>query len=229
MSRFLRREGFEPHIAKDGERGLAMASSLRPRAILLDVMMPGMDGWTVLEKLKAEPSLAEIPVVMVTFAGQPGLASTLGAADYVPKPVVWDEFRHVMDRFRRSEGEVLVVDDDEDARHRLKTVLEREGWTVSEAGNGVQAIERVKQVIPQLILLDLTMPVMDGFSFLSALRARPEWAHVPVVVLTARDLSRTERESLDSARKVLRKDEVNLGSLAADLHALSAGAQENKP
>ena len=223
MSRFLRREGFDPHVAAEGETGLRLASKLRPRAILLDVMMPGMDGWTVLERLKADPDLVQIPVIMVTFAGQRGLATSLGAADYVPKPVVWDEFRHVMDRFRRSDGEVLVVDDDVDARQRLRTVLEREGWSVSEAGNGLEALERVGQVVPQLILLDLTMPIMDGFSFMSALRTRPECAHVPVVVLTARDLSREDRERLDSARKVLRKDEVSLGSLAADLHALAPG------
>jgi signal transduction histidine kinase/DNA-binding response OmpR family regulator/CHASE3 domain sensor protein len=227
MSRFLRREGFDPHIAVDGESGLKLAASLRPRAILLDVMMPGMDGWTVLERLKADPALAPIPVVMVTFAGQRSLASALGAADYVPKPVVWEEFRHVMDRFRRSDGEVLVVDDDVDARHRLRTVLEREGWSVAEAGNGLEALQRVEHVVPQLILLDLTMPVMDGFSFLSELRNRPDCAHVPVVVLTARDLSRADRERLDSARKVLRKDEVSLGSLAADLHALAPGKAED--
>ncbi len=221
MSRFLHREGFEPSIASDGLSGLRLAAKLRPRAILLDVVMPGMDGWSVLETLKADPTLSDIPVIMITFAGEPGLAQSLGAADYVPKPVIWDDFRHVMDRFRNAEGEILIVDDDADARSRLRIVLEREGWTVAEAGNGAEALIYVSEIVPQLILLDLTMPVMDGFSFLSALRTRPDCANVPVVVLTARDLTSKDRERLTSARQVLRKDEISLRTLATDLHALA--------
>ncbi len=173
MSRFLAREGYAPAPRRTAPTGLALARALRPRAILLDVTMPGMDGWSVLSALKADPDLAGIPVVMVTFLTERALASSLGAADYVVKPVDWDRLRHVMERFREAEGDVLVVDDEADTRHRTRQTLEKNGWTVVEAANGQEALDQVARAIPRLILLDLNMPVMDGFDFLQALRAAP--------------------------------------------------------
>ena len=112
MSRFLIREGFLARTAADGPTGLELAKRLHPRAILLDVTMPGMDGWSVLSTLKADPDLAAIPVVMVTFVSEKALANSLGAADYVIKPVDWNRLRHVMEAFREAEGDVLIVDDE---------------------------------------------------------------------------------------------------------------------
>ncbi len=221
MSRFLEREGFSARTAPDGRTGLELARVLRPRAILLDVMMPGMDGWSVLSTLKADPELAKIPVVMVTFVGERGLATALGATDYVPKPVEWERFKHVMDRFRDADGDVLVVDDDADARQRMRTMLEKNGWTVAEASNGLEALDQVAHAVPRLVLLDLTMPVMDGFSFLGALRERPGCADVPVVVLTARDLTKEDRHRLREASQVLNKGDTNLRDLAGQLRALA--------
>jgi PAS domain S-box-containing protein len=226
MSRFLEREGFSARAAADGAAGLALARALRPRAILLDVMMPGMDGWSVLSALKDDPSLASIPVVMVTFVSQRGLAAALGAADYVLKPVEWERFRQVMDRFRDAEGDVLVVDDDADTRERMRAMLEKSGWTVVEASNGQEALQHVAYAIPRLILLDLTMPVMDGFTFLHALREQPGCADVPVVVLTARDLTNEERRRLSGANQVLNKGDTSLRDLAGKLHALVPSTPE---
>ena len=219
-ARFLEREGFAARTAPDGRSGLALARSLHPRAILLDVAMPGMDGWAVLARLKAEPALAAIPVVMVTFLAERGLASSLGAAGYVSKPVQWDRLRAVMDRFRDAEGDVLVVDDDADARVRLRAVLERDGWSVAEAADGEAALACVEAAVPRVVLLDLVMPVMDGFAFLHALRARPGCADVPVVVLTARDLTAEDRSRLRGASQVLAKGEATLRDIAAKLRAL---------
>ena len=221
MTRFLEREGFSARTAPDGRTGLDLAHALRPRAILLDVTMPGMDGWSVLSALKADPELAKIPVVMVTFVSERGLAASLGAADYVLKPVVWERFRQVMDRFRDAEGDVLVVDDDADTRARMRTVLEKNGWTVAEACNGQEALDQVAHAVPRLILLDLTMPVMDGFSFLHALRRRPGCADIPVVVLTARDLTAEDRKRLRGASQVLNKGDTSLRDLAGELRALA--------
>ncbi len=223
-ARFLEREGFAARIAPDGRTGLALARSLRPRAILLDVAMPGMDGWSVLARLKADPALAAIPVVMVTFLAERGLASSLGAAGYVSKPVHWDRLRAVMDRFRDAEGDVLVVDDDADARVRLRAVLERDGWSVAEAADGEAALACVEAAVPRVVLLDLVMPVMDGFAFLHALRARPGCADVPVVVLTARDLTAEDRSRLRGASQVLAKGEATLRDIAAKLRALVPAA-----
>ena len=220
MGRFLQREGFGAALAADGATGLRMAGDLKPRAILLDVTMPGIDGWSVLSALKSDPAVAEIPVIMVTFLDERGLATSLGAADYVMKPVKWDRFRQVMDRFRLQEGAVLVVDDDADTRHHLRSVLERDQWTVVEAANGREALERAAEARPRVVLLDLEMPVLDGFGFLREFRAMPDRADVPVVVLTARDLTRDDRKRLQSADQVLNKGVTSLTALAKELRSV---------
>ena len=225
LTRFLEREGFSVRAAADGKSGLELARELKPRAILLDVMMPSMDGWSVLSTLKADADLAKIPVVMVTFVNEPGLGASLGAADMVPKPVEWDRLRTVMERFRGDAGDILVVDDDPDARRRLRTVLERDGWTVTEAENGQDALAQVGRAPPQLILLDLTMPLMDGFAFLHELRQRPGCENIPVVVLTARDLDAADRKRLQGADRVLSKGETNLRQLAGELRSLTPQAE----
>ncbi len=220
LTRFLEREGFAVRTASDGRTGLELARAVHPRAILLDVMMPQMDGWSVLSALKADASLAGIPVVMASFVNEPGLANALGASDYLLKPVEWDQLKDVMERFRATEGCALVVDDDPDARVRLRTVLERNGWCVAEAGNGEEALASVAQSPPQVILLDLTMPVMDGFTFLHALRGQPGGEEIPVVVLSARDLTQSDRQRLSSAEQVLRKGDVDLRDLPGQLARL---------
>ncbi len=221
MTRFLEREGFAARTASDGQTGLELARSLHPKAILLDVTMPGMDGWSVLRALKADATLADTPVVMVTFISDNGLASALGAADYVTKPVKWERFRQVMDRFREAEGDVLVVDDNPDTRQQLRAALEKDGWTIREAGNGQEALAVVAEALPRVVLLDLEMPVMDGFAFLRAFRDQPGCKHIPVVVITARDLSREDREHLVSATRVLNKGETSPRNLAKELHSLA--------
>ncbi len=221
MSRFLAREGFGARTAPDGPSGIALARTLKPKAILLDVMMPGMDGWSVLSALKADPELDRIPVVMVTFASERSLATSLGAADYVAKPVKWDRFKQVMDRFRDAVGDVLVIDDSPDTRERLRRALERDGWTVAQASNGREALDRIGQALPRVILLDLTMPIMDGFAFLQALRERPDCRDLPVIVLSSLDLTREDRRRLRGANQILDKGTTSLPELARDLHALT--------
>jgi CheY-like chemotaxis protein len=190
---------------------------------MLDVMMPQMDGWSVLSAIKADPDLATIPVVLVTFVNEPALGDSLGAAELVQKPVNWDQLGAVVERFR-GEGDILVVDDDEDVRLRLRRVLESNGWGVIEAGNGKEALDRVHESPPKLIMLDLTMPVMDGFAFLRALREDPEHGHIPVVVLTARDLSPVDWSQLQGADRVLTKGQKSLRELASEVLALAGRA-----
>ncbi len=222
MSRFLKGLNFSVETAADGRTGLELARTVKPRAILLDVMMPQMDGWSVLSALKSDAELAAIPVVMITFVADHGLAASLGADEHLSKPVDWDKLKSVMDRFRDHEGDVLVVDDDRGARERLRSVLERNGWTVQEAANGAEALERVKVARPRLILLDLTMPVMDGFAFLHALRDAPNGADIPVVVLSARDMTSAERKQLEAADRVLAKGSTSLKQIATELKTLES-------
>jgi PAS domain S-box-containing protein len=221
MTRFLEREGFATRTAPDGRAGLELARALRPRVILLDVLMPGLDGWSVLSALKADSELAAIPVVMVTSVGERGLAASLGAAEYVPKPVRWERFREVMERFREASGDVLVVDDDPDTRRRMRAALEEDGWTVAEAGDAQEALDRVAQAVPRAVLLDLAVPAMDGSAFVRALRERPGCANVPVVVLTDRDLTGEDRRRLRGASEVLTKGDTDLRDLAGRLRAVA--------
>ena len=221
MTKFLHREGFKVRTADNGTTGLTLARELKPHAILLDVMMPGIDGWSVLSALKADAELTDIPVIMVTFVEQRALAASLGASDYVMKPVRWDRFKHVMDRYRPPEGDVLIVEDDADARSRIRKVLERDGWSVTEAENGRDGLDRLATARPGIVLLDLTMPVMDGFEFLEAMRAMPDCADIPVVVLTALDLTWQDRRRLHGASQILHKGDVSMRGLAERLQSLS--------
>ena len=226
MSRFLIREGFLARTAADGPTGLELAKRLRPRAILLDVTMPGMDGWSVLSTLKADPELSAIPVVMVTFVSERALADSLGAADYVIKPVDWNRLRHVMEAFREAEGDVLIVDDEAEMRRLARTALERNGWSVVEAENGADGLALVARSLPRVILLDLSMPVMDGFGFLKELRARPGCEQVPVVVLTALDLTAEDRRRLRGANQILNKGSTRMSDLVDKLRRLGTDAAQ---
>jgi PAS domain S-box-containing protein len=233
ISRFLEREGFAVRTAPDGEAGLQMARSLRPFAILCDVMMPRLDGWAVLSSLKADPALASIPVAMVSIVDERGLAFSLGAADYLTKPVEWDRLKHLMERFRaeRPAGPVLLVEDDAEARARLRTVLERAGWSVVEAENGRVALERIAERRPELVLLDLMMPEMDGAAFLQELHREAEWRSIPVVVLTAKDMTAEERQRLTrQAARVIQKGSTTMRELVGEVEKLAeAASPQPKP
>ena len=229
MTRFLRREGFRVRVAANGSEGLSLARSLHPRAILLDVMMPGLDGWSVLSEIKADPELSAIPVVMATSVEQRGLAASLGASDFMLKPVRWDRFSQIMGRFRKAGSRILLVEDSEEARNSVSTMLSEDGWEVDEAENGREGLRRVIERRPDAILMDLNMPVMDGFDFLTELRTLPGCSEIPVIVLTARELTRDDRAMLRGASQILNKGDVSLGELVGRLHALSPGPSKREP
>jgi CheY-like chemotaxis protein len=197
LSRFLVREGFAVQTAKDGEEGLRLARALNPCAILLDVMMPRMDGWSVLSALKADPELAGISVIMVTMVENKGRACSLGADDYLMKPVEWPRLKSVLDRYRdrATPGPALVLVGDGGTRAELRGLLEGEGWSVVEAEDGPTALRLLEEVRPELILLDFHRPE-HGFGFIHGLRKRPELRSVPVIGVTERDLTPAERDRL---------------------------------
>ena len=208
ITRFLGKEGFQVVNAGAGREGLSLAKQIKPDVISLDVLMPGMDGWTVLMKLKEDAETADTPVVMLSIVDEKKIGYTLGAADYLTKPVDRSRLLHVMEKHCRGRftGPVLVVDDDAAAREVTCTALEREDVGVIQAGDGKQALELLARVTPQIILLDLMMPVMDGFEFLEALKERPEWQAIPVVVITSKDLSDADHERLNGkVRNVIGK------------------------
>ena len=224
IARTLQREGFAIRHAPDGKIGLAMVRALRPAVVLLDVMMPQMDGWSVLSAIRADPALADTPVVMISFVHEEGLAASLGANDYLTKPIEWNELRTVLSRYRHGAAgdDVLVVDDEADTRARLTAMLNRSGFKVRAAADGPTALAMTAEVAPAVVLLDLLMPDMDGFSVLKALRARAEWQHIPVVVLTAKDITPAERQFLQGeADQILTKGTTSFRELAEQLRGLA--------
>jgi CheY-like chemotaxis protein len=224
MQRFLTKEGFRVVTAPGGEEGLRRARELRPDAITLDVMMPGMDGWAVLSALKADPDVADIPVIMLTIVDDRNMGYALGAADYLTKPIDRERVVGVLKKYRRDLP-VLVVDDDAALRQLLRRMLEPEGFTVVEAENGRVALERLRDVAPSVILLDLMMPEMDGFEFVAEFRRHEAWRAIPIVVITARDLSREDHERLNgSVQKILQKGANGRDQLLAEVRELVASS-----
>jgi GAF domain-containing protein/CheY-like chemotaxis protein len=224
MQRFLTREGFRVGTAAGGEEGLRRARELRPDAITLDVMMPGLDGWAVLSALKADPDVAGIPVIMLTIVDDKNLGYALGAADYLTKPIDRERLVTVLDKHRRDLP-VLVVDDDATVRQLLRRMLEAEGYAVIEAENGRAALGALSDARPSVVLLDLMMPEMDGFEFVAELRRHEPWRAIPVIVITARDLSHEDRERLNGyVQKILQKGTHGRDELLAEVRELVAAS-----
>jgi CheY-like chemotaxis protein len=225
MSRTLAKDGFRVLEAADGEAGIALARSERPDVITLDVLMPGMDGWTVLGHLKEDPDLNEIPVVMLTIVDDRNMGYALGAAEYLSKPIDRDRLLQILRRYG-SESQprpVLVVEDDAATRAVLTRTLEREGWTVIEAKNGREGLDRVAETLPSLVLLDLMMPEMDGFEFLEAFRGDAHRRSIPVVVITAKELSDDDRRRLNGGvAHIVEKGGQNQDAFIDDVRKLVA-------
>ncbi|MFO1458636.1 MAG: response regulator [Verrucomicrobiota bacterium] len=220
IQRTLTRAGYTVETAASGMEGMKLAAKIKPSAITLDVMMPGMDGWAVLSRLKADPATADIPVIMMTVVDDRNLGFALGAADYLIKPIDWNRLTVVLAKHckHRRDPEILVVEDDTSTRDVLRRAAEKHGWTVTEAENGRVGLERVAARVPDVILLDLMMPEMDGFSFLEALRRRPEGRTIPVIVVTAKDLTPEDRARLHGqAIEVLQKGGYSTNELAEEI------------
>jgi CheY-like chemotaxis protein len=198
VARHLERAGFAVTTAKGGQDGLRLARELRPAAVTLDIMMPDIDGWTVLAAMKGDPALSHIPVVLMTIVEEKNRGYALGAADYLVKPVdrgkLVEALRHICGS---SAGRILLIDDDDIVRRGVRLALEPIGWHVTEAENGRIALDALATSRPDVVILDLMMPRMNGFEFLDEMRARAEWRDIPVVVITAKDLTEADRNRLN--------------------------------
>ncbi|HKI34735.1 MAG TPA: response regulator [Gemmataceae bacterium] len=197
-----------------GDQGLRLGQEFHPDLIVLDLMMPEMSGWDVLKALKAHPTLSTIPVVVVSIVAHENRGSILGAVDLLDKPVSREALHALLHRTLQSrKGRALVVDDSADARHLLSAYLADEGFETCEAVNGADALERLERFDANLVILDLVMPVMDGLSFLDALRRDSRHLRLPVVVVTAKDLTPQEAERLgaDGSVVVRKGAELALG------------------
>lgn len=227
MVRYLAKDGFQVETASGGQEGLLLAKELRPDVITLDVMMPTMDGWSVLGALKADPDLVDIPVIMLTIVDNRNLGFSLGASDYLTKPIDYKRLTAVLDKHQPKPvtdvpvGHVLIAEDDAPTREMFRRILAKEGWTVSEAENGRVAMERVAEMKPDLILLDLMMPEMDGFQFVAKLRSHPNCRQIPIVVITAMDLTPSDRLRLNGyVEQILEKGAYSRDDLLQEVRDL---------
>ena len=203
----LKGAGYRLIQAATGEEAMNLARTIRPDAITLDVLMPKRDGWEVLSALKADADLRDIPVIIVTMLSDRGIGLSLGAVDVLTKPVDRTRLTALIHSLVRRDGPVLVVEDDAGARGLIRLTIEKMGLAVAEAVDGRQALVWLgDHSAPAMILLDLMMPEMDGFEVLDTLAGHEEWRDIPVIVITAKQLSAAEHERLlGQAQKVFTK------------------------
>ncbi|MCU1280126.1 MAG: hypothetical protein JWM53_3672, partial [bacterium] len=191
----LEAEGVKVVTASDGVGALRVAREVRPSAIILDIRLPKLDGWEVLNELKSTPGLSNIPVVIVSVEEERARGYSLGAVEYLVKPVDPERLLTVVQRaITPGSGEVLVVDDDAGTREMVARHLRAAGFATAVAHDGEEALLRARVSPPSLLILDLVMPQLDGFEVLRRLRG--EGSQTPVVVLTGKQLSRAEEEQL---------------------------------
>jgi CheY-like chemotaxis protein len=208
LERVLRKEGYTVRATGAGPDAVALAREIQPAAIVLDALAPGEDGWSALAALKADPKTADIPIIMATIVDDQSRGFALGGTDFVTKPIDWDRLAVILRPFRvvQATAPILIVDDEADARAVMSRHLIAQGWQVIEAANGREALERLAAIRPAVILLDLMMPEMDGFQVVERLQRNDTWRTIPVVVVTAVDLTAPDRARLSgSVQQILQK------------------------
>lgn len=221
MQRFLTEAGYDAVVSPSGIEGLQLAEDLMPDMIILDVLMPELDGWSVLQNLKGSAKLADIPVIMMTMVDAEKVGFSLGATDFLTKPLQRDRLLELLDKYvsTAERNWMLVIEDDLPSQEMLGRLLEREDWPYKTAGNGKQALEVLDaHGVPDLIFLDLMMPEMDGFEFLKVLRQNPDWQNVPVIVVSAKDLTASERLELgDTVQSIHQKGQLDREELLEEV------------
>ena len=228
----LGREGYQITHARDGVEALHLMRSHPPDIVTLDVMMPKMDGWSVLGIMKSEPQLAHIPVIMLTIVDHRNLGFSLGASEYMTKPIDRNRLVALIEKFAASkrDGTVLVIDDDADVRAMVKATIEDVGMNATTVANGQAALDWLaSHPQPALVLLDLMMPKMDGFEFLERVRQNPHYVDLPIVVLTAKELTDNERSYLaERTLLVLSKSAQPISKLGFALAAIAGRNRDMK-
>ncbi len=202
LTLYLSGAGYKVVVVRDGEEGLQLTRRLHPAGILLDVFMPRLDGWEFLTRLKADPAIADIPVIIVSMLDERGKGFASGAAGYLVKPVKRDDLLATLQRFNLPARtpqrlvKVLAVDDDPLATELIEAVLQPEGFMVLRATGGEEGVRLARQESPSVIILDLIMPEVDGFAVVERLRADPATADLPILILTSKSMTAEEKDRL---------------------------------
>ena len=197
LTHYVEEFGCRAIAAHSATNALKLARELKPDLITLDLMMPGVNGWDMLSALKSDPELAEIPIVIISVVAQESRATLAGAIDVLQKPIDRADLYAILRRNLGSRrARILVVDDSADARSLLGDMLVGTASELRTAANGQEALRVLRDFEPDIVLLDLLMPIMDGLTFLEVFRGTPRFRNVPVVVISAKDLSSEERERM---------------------------------
>ena len=217
---YLVDEGYNVTTATSGAEGLEKAMALELSAITLDIQMPGMDGWTVLSKLKSHEKTRKIPVIIVSIMENKSLGFGLGAFDYLTKPILPRDLLSSIGRLGLADvATVLVIDDDPMVCDLIHEILSEENFQIRMANNGVEALADLEKHRPDLILLDLMMPEMDGFEVARRVRMRSEWASIPIIVITAKLLTAQEREYLSTrVETIVAKEGMQTDAILKEIH-----------
>jgi signal transduction histidine kinase/CheY-like chemotaxis protein len=225
--------GYLVAIASDEKKGMELAYKLRPDAVLLDVQLPEEGGWGVLSKIKNDPCLAHIPVVMVSLNLEEQKGNVLGATDCLDKTILHSQLPLILKKHHIGEQlgkTIMVVDDDDKYRELLIMILENKGLQVFPAENGKVALTHLDHKKPVLILLDLNMPVMDGFEFIEQVRQKEKWHDLPIVVLTSKTLRPEEQASLNQhVDKIFQKTDYERDQLILQIHQVVTDAKLLNP
>ena len=218
VKRAIKKEGYTVYSAFDGDEGMEQARKVIPKLILLDVLMPGRDGWSVLKEIKNDVKLKDVPVVITSVLNEESLASSLGADDYMKKPIDRSFFINLVKRYiTEKDQKVLIVDDDENTRDLLAKIINSEGYLSIDAKNGEDALERAKEK-PDLIVLDLDMPRMDGFEFIEA--SRELGLNIPIVVFSGKDITAVEEKMLSKYTEGIVKKESKVEALVKEVNQI---------
>ena len=230
ISRHLSKDGYHIKTVASGQEALESVRAFRPDVITLDVLMPHVDGWAVLNEFKSDEALKDIPVIMISITEDRNLGLSLGAAEFLTKPIDQQDLRDIIEKFTDSEGpgRVLLVEDDESVRGMVTRILTNEGWDVAVAENGEVGIDQLGQHDSQVIILDLMMPKMDGFEFLAEIRKQKRWQRIPVIIMTAKTLTAEDRQKLQgNVEGVLLKRDHPIEELLSELSALLKSTRDN--
>ena len=202
LEEYLSDEGYHVTRALSADEGVKKAKIIKPFAITLDIQMPFKDGWTTLQELKEDNSTRDIPVIIASIMDNKALAYKLGASGYLQKPFEPDQLlKTIKKTLPQKKGKILVVDDEPDVIELISQIFEENDEikaSVMSAENGEKALKILKETTPDLIMLDLMMPVMDGFHMLDALQKKEDWARIPVIIITAKILDKNELDLLNS-------------------------------
>jgi CheY-like chemotaxis protein len=230
LKKVLEKDGYHVETSSGGEEGLELARKVRPRMITLDVMMHDIDGWSVLKQLKEDPKLESIPVVMVSMVADKEAGYTLGAVDSLSKPVRREELIQIAHRYAgdAQSKHVLVVDDEAINRDLVNRYLIDDNWSVEQAENGKVALAKMQEFKPDLILLDLMMPVMDGFEFAEEIRNHDEYRSIPIIVVTAKSLDDQDKKRLrGSVQRIIQKGSIGRQDLLSQIEEILDKTSKN--